>query len=106
MGNKCTVQLISALLIVLAILINQSSAGTVLCRRIGPANRCPADTCDPVGIVRIDHQYPSECYVIGEPHADGQQKSRKWYKITLPNGKQGFINMFYCNGDVPRCKNT
>ncbi|CAF1511346.1 unnamed protein product [Adineta ricciae] len=104
MENKYVSQLAIALLLALALMIDHSYAGTVDCQRAGPVNKCAADTCETVGFVRIDHKYPSDCYVFGQPHADGQQNSPKWYRITLPNGKKGFVNAFYCNGEGSHCK--
>lgn len=76
-----------------------------MCEHVGRVHDCPSDTCSPIGFVRIDHNYPSDCYRIGKASADGQTNSRKWYRIRLTNQKKGFINSFFCEGSkIPRCK--
>ncbi|CAF1411405.1 unnamed protein product [Adineta ricciae] len=77
----------------------------VRCEHSGRVHRCPSDTCSPVGRVQIYQKYSSDCYQTGQPSADGQTFSQKWYRIYLPNKAKGFVNSFFCEGvKIPRCK--
>ncbi|CAF1267303.1 unnamed protein product [Adineta steineri] len=77
----------------------------VTCLQPGRVYSCPADNCTVVGFVRAETDYPSDCYVLRKPIQFAVTEHARWYHLTLPSGKSGYVNSFFCEGVVPHCKN-
>ncbi|CAF1511892.1 unnamed protein product [Adineta steineri] len=97
--------LVGSALIILALSMWHCQAGTITCLQPGRVYSCPADNCTLIGFVRAEVDYPCDCFVLRKPIRNAVTDNPKWYHASLPSGRNGYVNAFFCEGDVPHCKN-
>ncbi|CAF1517709.1 unnamed protein product, partial [Adineta steineri] len=93
--------LVGSALIILALSMWHCQAGTITCLQPGRVYSCPADNCTLIGFVRAEVDYPCDCFVLRKPIRNAVTDNPKWYHASLPSGRNGYVNAFFCEGDVP-----
>ncbi|CAF1121917.1 unnamed protein product [Adineta ricciae] len=101
-NNVLILFLICALAMLLSVYAQNGT--TIFCQHNGPIFSCPQVTCTPVGVARRGFTYPSQCYVIRIPNPNIPGESPQWFRLNVTSNKTGYVNEFFCAGDVPRCR--